>query len=167
MCVWDPWFSASGALMVSARLNSVPACFQYNPEHPEEGEAVSKAPKMPLRYVCLVREGAHQPVSGEGHGPWCDFVLNPTLHPTGVGNITPPDVDWLLRNIFNVKEPHSVITSNINEGIVVPMSDIAQTLMRILIDPTQTPVFEAIRSPPRLRPRLVKSGSDTFFSFEE
>ncbi len=62
-----------------------------------------------LQFICerLESETDEMPLAPRAekeHDDTCHFLLNPTLRPTSAGNITPPNVDWLLRNLFYVRD---------------------------------------------------------------
>ena len=62
--------------------------------------------------------GAAKPV----HGPQCAFDLNPQLKPTAAGNISIPSIEWLLRRLLGVEEPHVAVTQAMYETLNHPLA---------------------------------------------
>ena len=42
-------------------------------------------------------------VESHQHGSSCMFVLNPILRPTSIGILKPPDINWVMQNLFHIQ----------------------------------------------------------------
>lgn len=85
------------------------------------GAAGARPPEREFR--CLCRTGA----TFATHGPDCSFRLNPTLRPLGLlGGFSPPSVDWLLRNLLKIEEPHAAVDSAVFAAIHQPLAVVLQ-----------------------------------------
>jgi hypothetical protein len=76
-------------------------------------------PEPRVHYVFVCERGGQASTLHDG---LCRFFVNPTIRPLGLsGGVSPPSVDWLLRNVFKVREPHTAVTSAIFHSLHVPM----------------------------------------------
>lgn len=55
------------------------------------------------------------------HGEGCAFVLNPDLHRLSIGNVKIPSIDWMMKNIFMVSNPHEAVNKAVFWGLHVPL----------------------------------------------
>lgn len=92
----------------------------------DAGDAISPTAAPPPRehdFTCMYRTGAVFTT----HGPDCAFRLNPTLRPLGLlGGFSPPSVDWLLRNLLKIEEPHVAVDSALYAALHKPLAMVLQ-----------------------------------------
>lgn len=66
-----------------------------------------------------------------GHGPWCLFVLNPSLSPVTIGTIGPTIVSSIL-SFLNIQEPHVTTNRTLYYSLHKPAGEVMQVMVEQL-----------------------------------
>ena len=82
--------------------------------------APADAPRSKVRVACMRTDG--KPSRG-AHDQHCQFRLNPVIRPLGLGGgFAPPSLDWLLRNLLHMREPHETVGGAVFSALHQPMA---------------------------------------------
>ncbi len=107
-----------------AYMRRGPEVHHTQPEHTE-----SK-----LVFSCMRNDGKISLVHDDG----CQFRLAPVIRPLGIGSDVPPSsIDWLLRKVLHVKEPHSAVSSSLFKLLHQPMAMVLTGIVAYL-EPAQS-----------------------------
>ena len=100
---------------------------EYFRRRDPEAPTTAPPPRPAPTFLCMRRDGR----AATGHDDGCHFVLNPAIRPLGLGGgFTPPSVDWLLRNLLHVHEPHRAVGSALLAALHEPMASVLAALGR-------------------------------------